>query len=241
MGTWEDGLLDNDTALDGLGDLQSAIVADIVELGAAKPTATSTGRLAGAVGALLQLSAYDFDDEADGSAIAAAVKAHAAEIAKLPAPARKLLDQVAAGHGKALAEREAKLPVEQMRLLHSGGKGASPFGRREPSLFATKAAAAYVQEIAQRCVGAVDGDFEDENNWNDLCREGVGIGTLPVLLVLAPCRVPTAKIERWRKKAKKGIASLEEEPDEELDFHRGYYAKLDKVLALLLRRFRQTR
>lgn len=235
MGTWDDGLLDNDTALDGLGDLRAGIVEDLVTLGAARPTPATTGRLTGAVGVLLQLSAYDF--EAHGDAIVGAVKAHAAQIAKLPPAARKVLAQVAAGQGKVLAERPAKLPARTIALLHSSAKARSGFGRREPSLFSSKAAAAYVQEVARRCVEAVDEDFEDEDNWSDLCREGLGLGSLTALLVLEPCRVSTGRLTSWRRKAAKGLATLEAEPDDELEFHQRYYAKLDKVFALLLRRF----
>jgi hypothetical protein len=237
MGTWDDGLLDNDTALDGLGDLRSKISGDFERLGAAKPSAASTAKLAAAVGVLLQLSSYEFGlDTPDGPKIVAAVKAHAKEIAKLPAAARRLLNRIAAGEGQALAERPAKMSAKAVALLHKDSKQCS-FGKREGALFASIAGAAYVQEVAKRCIAMVDEDFEDEDNWSDLCREGMGMGCLGVLLVLDPCKVPVSNIERWRKRAKKGFATLEKEPDDELDFHRGYYANLDGVLALLAKRF----
>jgi hypothetical protein len=233
MGTWDSGLLDNDTALDGLGDLKQTIVGDIVAFGAMNPTATSTAKLGAAIGVLLQLSAYDFGLEtATGPTIAAAVTAHGKQIAKLPSPARKILEAVGAGQGEALADRPAKMSARQIAILH---KRASkpPFGKREPSLFAPKAAATYVQQVARRCVDMIDEDFADESNWSDLCREGMGIGCLGVLMVIEPCTVPLSKLERWRHTAKKGLAALREDPDDELDFHEGYYANLDAAFALL--------
>lgn len=237
MGTWDDGLLDNDTALDGLGDLKHTIATDILAFGAMKPTATTTAKLGAAVGILLQLSAYDFGLATEtGPKIATAVKAHGEQIAKLPPAARKVLEGVAAGQGETLGNRPAKMTGRQIAILRKGTSRA-PFGKREPSLFASKAAATYVQQVARRCIAMVDDDFRDEGNWSDLCREGMGLGCLGVLLVLAPCSVPTAKLERWRRAAKKGIATLRENPDDELDFHERYYANLDAALALLQKKF----
>ncbi len=239
MGTWDEGLLDNDAAHDGLGDLREEICEDVERLGAAKPTASSTAKLGAAVGVLLQLSPHALGLETEsGPTIVAAVKAHAAGLARLPAPARKVLEQVMAGEGKALAERPAKLGSRALALLCSARGARVPFGPRVPSLFAAKPAAAYAQEVARRCVEAVDEDFSEEELWSDLCREASGLGCLAFLLVLEPCRVPPRKLERWRRCAKQGLALLEAEPDDELDFHRKFYANLDGVLALLLRRHR---
>jgi hypothetical protein len=237
MGTWDDGLLDNDTSLDALGDLRRQVARDIERFGALKPSPQNTARLVTATGVLLQLSAYDFGLETDGGPkIVAALQAHAKQIALLPPAARKVLAAVAAGEGKSLAERPSKLSPKITALLHSGSS-KSPFGKREVALFASKAAAAYVQEVAGRCVDMINGDFEDEDNWSDLCREAGGLGCLAVLLVLEPCRVPVKTIERWRHNAQQGLAVLEEKKDEELDFHRGYYRKLDAIFAVLVKRF----
>ena len=233
MGTWDDGLLDNDTAMDGLGDLRQTIVADIVAFGAMKPTPTSTAKLGAAVGVLLQLSTYDFGLEtATGPKIAAAVKAHEERTAKLPSAARKILGAVGAGQGETLAARPATMSARQIAILNKCASKA-PFGKREPSLFAPKAAANYVQQVARRCVDMIDEDFQDEGNWSDLCREGMGLGCLGVLMVLEPCAIPASKLERWRRAAKKGLAALREAPNDELDFHEGYYANLDAALELL--------
>lgn len=235
MGTWDHGLLDNDCASDGLGDLAHGVAEDIESLGAAKPTLTTTSRLGGAVGTLLQLSPYSFTGE-PGGRVVAAVQAHAASIRGFPPPFRRTMDAVSVGEGEALASRPARMPRAHLALLHVGATRA-PFGKREPALFAGKAATAYVQTVARRCVAGVDEDFEDESNWSDLCREGVGLGGLAALLVLSPCSVPARKLDGWRRKARRGLAALEAEPDDELEFHRVYYANLDRVFAALARRF----
>lgn len=235
MGTWDHGLLDNDCASDGVSDLAHHTVTDIEELGASKPTLASTGKLGGAVGVLLQLSPHAFTGET-GAALVAALQAHAASIDKFPPPFRRLLTSVIAGEGEALAGRPARMPKAHVALLHVGA-ARPPFGKREPSLFAGKSGAAYVQSVARRCVEMIDEDFEDESNWSDLCREGLGVGGLAALLVLAPCSVPARRLDGWRRKARQGLATLEAEQGDELPFHRQYYKNLDRVFAALTRRF----
>lgn len=235
MGTWDDGILDNDSASDGLLDLAHGVVTDIEGLGAGKTTLAATSRLGGAVGVLLQLSPYQFSGER-GAVVTSAVQAHAASILRFPPPFRRVLQAVAAGEGEALAERRAKLPARQLKLLHAEAT-ASPFGKREPALFAGDSAQAYVQQVARRCVKMVDDDFADESNWSDLCREASGLGGLAALLVLAPCKVSPLKLAGWQRKARRGLATLEADADEELPFQRKYHAKLDRVFTALLARF----
>lgn len=203
MGTWDHGLLDNDSVHDGLGELAASVLADITTLGAAVPTEATARRLAAAVGALLQLSAYSFRDDADDPAIVAALRAQQPGLAGLPAPVRHVLGQVEKGEGEALARRPAGMDPGLVELLHVGATEA-PFGTREPALFASVEGAAYVQELAMRCVAAVEADLEDESTWSDLCREASGFGPLAVLFVLEPCRVPASTLERWRRCAQDG-------------------------------------
>lgn len=65
MGTWNDGLLDNDIACDALGDLCGEIRDDIERFAG---TPNTIAELCAAVGVLLQLSTYDFDVEHDRGA-----------------------------------------------------------------------------------------------------------------------------------------------------------------------------
>ncbi len=236
MGTWDDGLLDNDCALDGLGELGDGVVNDIERVAAGRSSAVVAARLAAMVGVLLQLAPEAFDaDMPDAARISAALRAHARAIEKLPPTARRILVRVMEGAAGELAERPARLAKTHAALLHA--EGGEAFGRRVPALFIGTAGAAYVQTVARRCVAMIDEDFEDESNWSDLCREGIGMGGLAALLVLAPCSVSARKLAGWRRKARTGLAQLAAEADDELEFHRGYYARLDRVFAVLLRRF----
>lgn len=236
MGTFGIGLLDNDSALDGLGDLAHSIVDDIIANASRKPSTTTAETLGAAIGILLQISPYDFDPASTNAPrIVAALKSQTGAIAALPPAARKILSAVADGKGKELAVRDGKRTALD-KLLAEGGK-TSRFAKPHKVLFASKAAEKYVQSIAKRCVETIDEDFEDEDNWSDLCREGMGAGHLAVLGVLAPCTVRASKIARWRKLAKKGLAELRAREDDELEFHEDYYANLDRMYAFLEKRF----
>lgn len=237
MGTWDYGLLDNDTAADGLAELEQSIVEDIQRFGEAKTTARSTAQLAAAVGVLLQLSSFDFSPDSDSAPIiVASIRAHEKRVASLDPPARDLLLAVAAGKGEKLAKRPDGLPRDVLKRLYVRAK-KSPFGKREPSLFEPPAAKTYVQSLARRCVEAIDSDFDDPDTCTDLCREAPGIAYLAALLILAPSKVSPNKIARWQKRAKAGLATLEAEPNEELPFYRKYYRNLDVVFEILMSRY----
>lgn len=229
MGTWAHGLLDNDTALDALGDLCSEIRGDIERFGA-DPDATPA--LCAAVGVLLQLSDYDF--EAYAEQIVAAVAAHAAQIAALPSDARTVMNAVAAGDGKALAERRDAGHAELVDVINERWT-QSRFGERQAALFEASAAKGYVQTVADRCVEAIDGEMAREHDWSDICREMGSIGLVAVLLVISPRVLHAETVARWRENARTGIARLREWEDDELAFHERYHANLDRAFALLAR------
>lgn len=240
MGTWAEGLLGNDCAFDGLEEIADGVIEDIRSLRRAESNSETVGRLAAAIGLLLELGAsYDLSDNSKQSRdILEALRVHESAFRlQLPPEADQLLARVLAGEGEALAQRAAPLPEKIARALHAGSEPPSTFGPREPALFENPAAAVYVQEVADRCVAMIDEDFEDESNWSDLCREASGMGPLAFLLVLEPCRVDAQKIAGWRRAAKEGLAQLEAEPNDELDFQRSYHANLDLVFETLLGRF----
>jgi hypothetical protein len=239
MGTWDEGLLDNDAAMDSLGDLSDSVLQDVLKLGSAAPGSLGTQTLAAAVGVLLQLSSWPFSSKSGHAPkIFGAIRAHESGFGSLPAEAAAVLRGIAEGRAEEIAQRDGSMPEESRRLLNVHSKRTSPFGHREPSLFTGDPARAYVQQVADRCVTSVNEDFEIEDNWSDLCREASSMGSLGALLVLEPCRVPVATIQAWRTAAATGLQRLEDEEDEELGFHRGYYRNLDGFLALLEERFR---
>lgn len=114
--------------------------------------------------------------------------------------------------------------------------GRSPFGDRHPALFASDDARAAVAAVVDTIAAAVTGDLDDEDVRSDLCRESAAMGPLAALPVLAPAEVPRATLETWRKRAAEGLATIEANDDEEVDFHREYHTNLDGLLAALLAR-----
>ncbi len=234
MGTWDDGLLDNDTALDGLGELEDVILADVRALGERPPTRETTAELAAAIGVYLQLSR-----EAPGAAdenravLVAALAGHAAEVAKLTPEAREVLGAVT--RGEAVAAEAAELPREAVRHL-AAGVDEPPFHAPIPSLTATPTGSAYVQSVANRCADMIDEDLEDEDTAADLAREGMGIAALGVLLVLPRYKLSPKRTKAWRAAVKGGLRALVEAEDDELDFHRGYYANVLGVIDAIEKR-----
>lgn len=237
MGTWDNGLLDNDTACDGIADLAGMVRDQAMALLSKKPTKARAERIAGGLGLLLQLQPgpYAWTESDDGKAFCAALGVFFANDkarAFVGKGACAVIDSVVGGSCD--FEAAAKVPAATAKLLHkSGGSG---FGVRHAVLFNSDGAAAVVAQRCRTITAMVNADFDDEDNWSDLCREGIAMGTLGFLLLMTPMTVPATTIARWRKKAQAGIAALEEDADEELEFHRGYYKNLDAVFARLLRR-----
>lgn len=238
MGTWDTGILDNDAALDGLGDITHAVMEDFRSLGESMPEAETAGQLAAGIGLLLQLSPFDFSPKSSNSAmISDTLEEWAPVIEEALSPeAQAILTQVANGDGESLAKRPAELPQGIVSALHNGAT-AGPYGQREAALFDTPAGAALTKRISLKCVEMVEADFEHEDMWPDLAREASAIALLAMLLVLEPCTVAPKRIVHWRACAVKGLKMLEAAKDEELDFQRAYYANLDTILAALLKRF----
>lgn len=247
MGAWGRGLLQNDTAQDGLVEVISSIEEDVAALAAgARPGERSAARLGAAVGLLLQLSSWhSFDPESEASAtVVQAIDRHRPALSALPRKAAHILRRVAEGGGGELASRPAKLNRSLRRALFATESGGFPmertFGKREASLFADRDAEAYVQKVARRCVELVDADFAEEDIVNDLARESMAMGAFATLLVIEPCRVPVAKVERWRKAHRRAMAAfeVEGEPDEsDAEFEEGYEKCLELAFRLMVRKF----
>lgn len=236
MGTWDEGVLDNDTSQDGLSDLRHSVVEDIRALVTEPSSAATLGTLAAAVGVLLQLSPYSFSADCDDQAlILSAIQAHLANVGVLSDAAASVLRRVGSDQQQALTEQRGALPAELCQVLHSGATN-SHFGVREAALFATTEGQAYVQQIVERCLAAADSDFEDEDNWWDLNREVSAMGPLCALLVLQPSRLPVDKLNDWRSLARGGLQKLIDDEDEELEFQQPYYANVDALFAALISR-----
>lgn len=225
MGTWASGLLDNDTSRDGIGDVVYALL-DALEDAV---VSENVGRISGTLGVIAQLSPYDLSDE---SAETPRVRnaARTALIGARPG-VRDVLAAIAGGDPVPGGE---VLAPNLVALLSEGGK--SPFGARFPELFDSAEARRVVQGIVDQMVAAIAQDFDDDYVHTDLCREGMAMGQLGALLVLAPAKLPKATLEAWRERARQGFAAIQANEDGEVEFHRGYYANVDAVLAELIAR-----
>lgn len=244
MGTWGYGILQNDSAQDGIGDLARTIEDDVAGLADRPATVEAAARAGAAVGLLLQFSEYSLNPESEASAgIRRGLKAQEPAFDALPGKAGSILRGVLEGTHPGLEDRLADLdervvealigPAEEEREFPT----QRAFGRREPDLFAHPEAARYAQEVAERCAGLVDEDFEDDEIVDDLCRESTAIGPLGLLLLIEPCRLDPDRVEAWRERAAEGFATMEEDladedPDGELEFYAVYRACLDKALAV---------
>ncbi len=240
MGTWAEGILDNDAAFDGLGDLQHHLVDECIRLGEEMPSPEATGALAAAIGTVLQLAPNAFAPDADLDELTTALRAHQ-PFSDLSSSAAALLERLLTDEAQTLAARRATMTPALLDLLHADSSKAkkdgstvpSPFGVREAALFEGPAAADFVQDVADWCLDQLAIDFEDDELISDLAREGESVGMLGALLVLEPMTLPLEDLATWRAAAQEGLAVIEESADE-VPFHQQYYHRLDGVFAALL-------
>jgi hypothetical protein len=203
MGAWGCGLLQNDVVQDALVRFLRTIDADVARLRTQGPTADLAGRLAGAVGLLLQLmSVSSFDpDTQRGVTLLAVLEQQAPAFSALPGTAAQLLGAIQAGKGMELVEQEGTLPADLSQAFFEDEPGfltERGTGTYHAGLFEHPASAAYAQEVADRCVEVVRRGFaglgEPPEMWDE---HGNEIVALCVLLQLQPCRVSPELFRDW--------------------------------------------
>jgi hypothetical protein len=230
MGAWGRGLLQNDSAQDGLCEIIDSIAANALRLGRRRPGEAIAPRLGAAVGLLLQLEAtWWFSAENECSArLLDALRRHQAQFEVLPKGAGALLQAVLAGKGASLAGRPGKRSRPLARALFATDVGDFPmqraFGKREPALFQHPEAARYVQEVADRCARWAEAGFRKRSLARELSsyEGGRGIAALAVLLVLEPCQVSPDRLESWRGYFRAATAGQEESSTRPLPLHRRF-------------------
>lgn len=250
MGAWGYGILQNDTAQDGISALNQMVHEEIRKL-PGEPSEASAARLGAMVGLLLQSSHYSFHaDNAFSTELAEILRNQEPFFSALPGKAASILNEILEGKGHELATRPAKLDPRLNEALHNEVGAKFPvqcdFGPREPDLFAHPEAAAYVQHYADQCADWLDEEFDDEEIVGDFSREGEGsTGGLAMLLLVKPCQVDPARILAWRDKARAAAEENEKEltgteyEEEELGFQRPYLKNLEQLFELALERFAQ--
>ncbi|HEU4409843.1 MAG TPA: hypothetical protein VFS43_31610 [Polyangiaceae bacterium] len=235
MGRWGYGILDGDGPLDGVGVVVHAIEADVARYARTRPGPRTPARLGAAVGLLLQLSSYSFEDEEIAATIGRALRKHEANFGLLlPPEAASLLRRVAAGEGRALAARRGGRRGELAQAL-----GRYLDGVREPSLFEHPLARAYAQKIALRCARRLERalaggglDLIDDDRW---------MGALGALLLVEPWSLPASRVEGWRARYEAALDALRpgDDPEPDLvDFEAALGPNVRLAFDLLSRRAR---
>jgi hypothetical protein len=244
MGAWGYGILQNDDAQDGLVEVIHGVEDDISRVAHRRSDEAVAARVGGAVGLLLQLSAwFSLDPESEFfPTLRDTLEQQMTAFNALPRGASRLLTEVQKGKGIEMTNRPAKLNRQLQRTLF-----ATPaedfstqrvFSKREPALFRHPEAARYLQGVADRCVERVNCDFADESIVGDLSRESAGMGAFATLLVLEPCQVDPKRFEIWRDQFHKATADLELGEE---DFEQKYNECLELAFRVGIRKFSKQR
>jgi hypothetical protein len=222
MGAWGHGILQNDTAQDGLCDVLHWIADDILKWTRRRPTEAIAARIGAGVGLLLHLSAhYWLNPENDQfyPKLLAVLERHQPAFASLGPEAARLLEQVRQGKGLELVERDGPPNPALAAILFPRDVGDFPmqriFGLREPSLFAHPEAVRFVQEIADRCVAWIDKEFDDDVKAGWPLEETEAVGALGVLLEIEPCRVDPDRFASWRARWQAARAPTPEDQEDD--------------------------
>lgn len=229
MGTWGAGILQNDNAWESVEERTDAVRRQLARLGDSDRDAE---RMLAAVAVLMQCSPSSFDPEnPDHAALTAVVTRLRPRLTALSDEAAAALDAIARG-AEPPYERLV-LPARLERILH--GAEPSPFAvewaRAPAGAFDTPGGRAFVQEVADACVAAIDEDFAT-GTLEDPCSESYAVGQLALLLILDAIHVAPARFVAWRDAWR-----AERRSTDEPDFHARYDAALEDAFAYGIERF----
>jgi hypothetical protein len=206
MGTWGEGLYDNDGALDELGDLFDALP---LHAGAA-PMATT-------VGLTTWLLAPIPDRYVE------AVRNHQDWVATLPNPARELLNHLADERQTATAARSRTAALTEILGRYCDGP-------RHEALLTLPGSKKVIEELANAAAERLEDGLQSAA---DLYEASSAIGCLGVLLELAAAGYWSAEREAL-KEARLNIARLDKETPDEREFWDDYLARVRRGLRLLM-------
>jgi hypothetical protein len=215
MGTWGDGLYDNDGVLDGL----SALLGELDDHSSPAHFVAATA---------LRLWMKPVALGLDPARTQAWLDARKDWIDALPAPARQVFAQLhedPAGYANALGSRSADVEA----VL-----GGYCDGRREDALIAVSGVRETLEELAERCRAALD-ELAEEKMYElagKLAPLGVLLELSEVGIVTSPDRVAV-----WKHTFEQSAAATEEERE----FFDGYAARVRRGFDLLTSRARVSR
>jgi hypothetical protein len=209
MGTWDEGLLDNDQALDVLADLIESI-----------PLDKDPAHLAAGLGLALWFQAELFTTELERCRRLLARRAD--WVRSFPPEVRAVLDEIA-GDPAAASEAPGGRPAALLEIL-----GPYCNGPRRTELLTVAGAGAVIAELAQRCRDQLTSALGRADDLYELAGELAPLGVLLELGGLAP-RTPSQQITAWEA----AFAAIDGRTLDERDFWNGYGARVRKGLALL--------
>ena len=229
MGAWGYGIVQNDTAQDGM----CAVAGEVEQHIAGLPDAPSEGHaaeLGAAVGLLLHFSHYSFNPENPfHQTLLDKLRAYEGEFDKLPGNAGEILAAVLAGQGAELNDREGPIHKDVEVAMHGAGRSTfmmqKVFSVAEPELFAHPDARAYIQRLIDGIVAEVEATFEDDDLVGDLSREADAVGPTALLLVVPAGQVDPERFVRWRARYRAVIEAMGESGDQTEDTFQHEYGK----------------
>ena len=244
MGSWGYGILQNDTAQDGICDVIHRIERDISNL-PATPSRDTAARLAAGIALLLQLSPYSFDPENDfRDKLMLVLAANRHYFAQLPRTAEGILGAILDGRGQELASRDGDVDLQIDTVLHSdeneGFIMQKTFSAVETDLLQHPISIAYLQRIVDSIVEMVNKGFSDEQML-DLSREAYFIGQVGLLLVLPQCHVDPNNFKQWQDRFTKLWGKKSTDNKIESEFDTRYNANIVKAFKCGIERFSENR
>jgi hypothetical protein len=209
MGTWDDGLYDNDSSLDTHGRILDSLSLE-----------KSPAHLATGIG--LQLWLHPVVMSVSPEKTTNVIRAHLDWVAAFPEPVRAAMLRIA-DDPRAEAEREAGRSEEVHAIL-----GSYSGGVRETTLLQCDGAAAVIEELATICQAHLDRVHAD---WPDLHRLAGDLGALGMLIELRElgARTTAGSVDRWEVAFDRADRATEIERD----FWNAYVRRAKAGFALL--------
>jgi hypothetical protein len=212
MGTWSDGLWDNDSALDELWLL--------VKIDGEEPDAA---RLAVRIGLLAWLNPISI--QSDEGHLGAMVDAAAAGREHLPGETREALRELLA-HREAVMERHSRTPE-----VHAAMGGYSD-GPRIDALLRFPGAQPVIDELAEACAGMLDVLLRPGKSLYEIAGGLASLGVLIELTQAGLHRPTPARVARWRA----GLTAIDKATREERSFWWKYIRRVRLGFDLLVPR-----
>jgi hypothetical protein len=210
MGTWDDGLYDNDHALDVLPELTEGVDLD-----------KSPAHLAVGIGLRIWMAPASL--QLQGGEVRAALGRHEGWLAELPDEAREALLAIATDPKTACGRRASRTQEDRAVL------GTYNEGPRIDALFRVPGADAVIREVADKCMAHLDELIVHEDA--DLYEGAGDLAPLGVLLEMRAVgvRVPRAKVKAWQA----AFRRMDEATDAERIFWDKYVTRVKKGLTRL--------